>query len=98
MIEYGESFEEAGAREVLEETGLRVNDLEVFCVQTDKNEHAHFISVGMIAKGFIGTPSVVEPDVLIKWEWFDIDNLPNNIFSASKTTIDCYLNNKFYMG
>ena len=98
MIEYGETFEEAGAREVLEETGLITNNLEVFCVQTDKNEHAHFISVGMIARNFSGTPTPCEPDVLIKWEWFNLNNLPNNIFSASKKTIDCYLNKKFYMG
>lgn len=98
MIEYGETFEEAGRREVLEETGLIANNLEVFCVQTDKNEHAHFISVGMIARSFSGTPTPCEPDVLIKWEWFDLNNLPENIFSASKTTIDCYLNKKFYMG
>ena len=98
MIEYGESFEEAGAREVKEETGLDVSDLEVICVQTDKNEHAHFISVGMIARNVKGIPQVCEPDVLIRWEWFDLDKLPNNIFSASKTTIDCFLNHKFYMG
>ena len=97
MIEYGETFEEAGRREVKEETGLTVNNLEVFCVQTDKNEHAHFISVGMIARDVIGTPTP-EENVIIKWEWFDLDKLPKNIFSASKKTIDCYLNKKFYMG
>lgn len=98
MIEYGETFEEAGRREAKEETGLDIDNLEVFCVQTDKNEHAHFISVGMIAKNVTGEPYPAEPDVLIRWEWFDLDKLPNNIFSASKKTIDCFLNHKFYMG
>jgi hypothetical protein len=94
--EYGESFEEAGAREALEETGLIVKNLEVFCVQTDKNEHAHFISVGMIAREFEGIPKVKEQE-MVKWEWFDLDKLPKNIFSASKKTIDCFLNHKFYI-
>ena len=97
QIEYGESFEEAGAREVKEETGLDVNDLEVFCVQTDKNEHAHFISVGMIARSYIGTPERTEPDVILKWQWFDLNQLPKKIFTPSKMTIDCYINNKFYI-
>ncbi len=97
MIEYGESFEEAGAREVKEETGLDVKNLRVFCVQTDKNEHAHFVSVGMIAHSYIGTPKVMEPDVIVEWKWFNIDELPTNIFSASQKTIECYLNNKFYI-
>lgn len=96
-IEYGETFEEAGRREAKEETGLDVKDLEVFCVQTDKNEYAHYISVGMIARKFEGTPKVMEKEVITKWEWFNLDNLPKNIFSPSKKTIDCYLNKKFYI-
>jgi len=98
-IEYGETFEEAGAREALEETGIEINvdDIEVICVQVDKNQYAHYISVGMIAKKFTGIPQVSEPDVIVKWQWFDLDNLPQNIFSASKKTIDCFLNHKFYI-
>lgn len=97
-IEYGETFEEAGIREAKEETGIDVKDLEVICVQTDKNEYAHYISVGMVAHSFEGTPKAMEPDEIIKWEWFSLDNLPQNIFTPSKKTIECYLNNKFYMG
>lgn len=97
-IEYGETFEEAGTREAKEETGIDVKDLEVICVQTDKNEYAHYISVGMICHSFEGIPQTMEPDEIIKWEWFDLNNLPKNIFSPSKKTIDCYLNNKIYMG
>ena len=97
-IEYGETFEEAGIREAKEEADLDLDNLEIICVQTDKNEHAHFISVGMVAHVINGIPKVMEPDVIVKWEWFDLDNLPKNIFTPSKKTIDCYLNKKFYMG
>jgi ADP-ribose pyrophosphatase YjhB (NUDIX family) len=97
-IEYGETFEEAGIREAKEETGIDLEDLEVICVQTDKNEYAHYMSVGMVAHKFSGTPQAIEPDEIVKWEWFDLDKLPSNIFSPSKKTIDCYLNKKFYMG
>ena len=96
-IEYGETFEEAGAREAMEEAGIKVGDLEVICVQTDKNEYAHYISVGMLAHIVEGEPKPMEPDVILKWEWFDINDLPKNIFSPSKKTIDCYLSHKFYI-
>lgn len=96
-IEYGESFEEAGAREAKEETDLDVSDLEVFCVQVDKNQYAHYVSVGMLARSYVGVPKVMEPDVIVEWKWFNIDELPTNIFSASQKTIECYLNNKFYI-
>ncbi len=97
-IEYGETIEEAGRREAKEETSIDVHDLEVICVQTDKNEFAHYISVGMVAHSFTGTPQAMEPEQIIRWDWFDINHLPKNIFSPSKKTIDCYLQKKFYIG
>ena len=96
-IEYGETFYEAGIREAKEETNLDVSDLEVFCVQTDLNEYAHYVSVGMIAKKYSGELKVTEPDEITEWRWFDIDKIPRKIFSASKKTIDCFLQKKFYI-
>lgn len=95
-VKYGESFEEAGIREVKEETNLDVDDLKVICLQTDKNEYAHFISAGMIANKVSGEIKVMEPGEIIKWEWFDLDNLPDNIFFPSKKTIDRYKDGLFY--
>jgi len=96
-IEYGEKFYEAGIREAKEETNLDVSDLEVFCVQTDMNEYAHYVSVGMIAKKYSGTLKVNEPDEITEWKWFDLDKIPKKIFSASKKTIQCFLKKKFYI-
>ena len=96
-IEYGETFEEAVTREAKEETGLDIHDVELICVQTDLNEHAHYISVGMIAKAYEGVPQVMEPEQIMAWRWFKLDELPKNIFSASKKTLDCYLQKKFYI-
>lgn len=96
-IEYGETFFEAGRREVKEETNIDANELELICVQIDMNEYAHYISVGMICKNFSGEAEVMEPDEIVEWKWFNINELPSKIFSASKKTIDCYLQKKFYI-
>lgn len=96
-IEYGETFYEAGKREVKEETNLDVDNLEVICVQTDLNEFAHYVSVGMIANKYSGEIKVMEPDEITQWKWFNINSLPDNIFSASRKTIDCFLKEKFYI-
>lgn len=97
-IEYGETFEEAAKREAREEASIEISNIDVICVQTDKNEHAHYVSVGMVARSFTGTPQVMEPDQIVEWQWFDLDKLPKNIFTPSRKTIDCFLNHKFYMG
>ena len=96
-IEYGETFEEAAFREAKEETGIEIKDIDVICVQTDLNEHAHYVSVGMVAHSFDGVPQVMEPDQIVDWKWFDLDKLPPDIFTPSRKTIDCFLNHKFYM-
>lgn len=96
-IEYGETFYEAGRREVKEEADIDVGSLEVFCVQTDMNQFAHYVSVGMISRDFVGEAKVMEPGEIVAWKWFDNDKIPTNIFSASKKTIECYLSGKFYI-
>lgn len=98
-IEYGETFEEAGVREIKEECDLDVKaeDIEVICVQTDKNEHAHYVSVGMKCKKYSGEIKAMEPDEITTWAWFDLNDLPKNIFSPSLKTILCYMQNTFYI-
>ena len=96
-IEYGETFYEAGRREVKEEADIDVGSLEVFCVQTDMNQFAHYVSVGMLSRDFSGDAKVMEPGEIVAWKWFDKDKIPTNIFSASKKTIECYLSGKFYI-
>lgn len=67
-IEYGETFYEAGRREVKEEADIDVGSLEVFCVQTDMNQFAHYVSVGMLSRDFVGEAKVMEPGEIVAWK------------------------------
>ncbi len=96
-VEFGESLEEAAARETLEETGLNIRSLEVKTIQTDKNELAHYITIGVQAHDFDGVPQAMEPDKITKWQWFDLDNLPENICFTSAGIIVKYRAGKFYI-
>ena len=95
-LEYGESFEEAGVRETKEETDLNVTDIEVFCMNNDLNKHAQFVTVGLIAREYNGEVKVMEPDEIIDWKWFDLDNLPKNLFMPSRKCLQNYFDGKFY--
>lgn len=96
-LEFWESLEEGGAREVMEETWIKLNDVEIICVNNDKNEFAHFITIGMYSDDFEGEAQVMEPDEITKWEWFSIDNLPSPMFPPSVKVLENYKRNAFYI-
>ncbi len=96
-LDFGESFEEGAVREVKEETDIELKNVKVICVNNDKIETAHFVTVGLLAEDFEGEPEVMEPDEITKWEWFEIDKLPNPIFFPSAEILENYKQNKFYI-
>lgn len=95
-VEFGESFEEAGIREVKEETDLNVEEVEVISFTNDKNQYAQFVTAGMIAKKYTGNVKVMEPDEIIDWKWFDLNNLPKNIYFPSEKLLKNYMAGKMY--
>ncbi len=96
-LHFRESFEDGAKREVLEETGMTLNNLKVFCINNDMVDVAHFVTIGLISDDFSGEPKVMEPDEITEWRWFSIDDLPSPIFFPSAKMIGNYINKKFYL-
>jgi len=96
-FEFGESFEQGAKREVLEETGLQLNEAKIICVNNDKNQYAHFITIGFFSENFSGEPEVMEPDEIVEWRWFDLDNLPAPLYFPSAEILECYRKKLFYL-
>lgn len=96
-LEYGESFEEGAVREVAEETGIQLQNVEVICINNDKNEHAHFVTIGLLADKFMGDAKIMEPEEITEWQWFDINNLPQPLYFPSAKLLENYKRNSFYI-
>ena len=89
--EVNETILECAKREVKEETNLDIDNLEVFGADDDIQPNKYFITVHVVAQNYSGELKIMEPDKEDKWEWFSLDNLPDNLYSPSEKTIKTYL-------
>ncbi len=95
-LRYDEDFEDAAARELNEETGMALHTCKIICVNNDRNEYAHFITLGILAETFSGEPHTMEPEAILEWQWWPINNLPKNIFPSSAKILEDYKKGVFY--
>lgn len=96
-LDFGETLEDGAIREVKEETGIIIKNPQVISVHNCKNEHAHFLTAGMVAQEWEGGAQVMEPDEIVEWKWFDINDLPYPRYFPSFEVIENYLQKKFYV-
>lgn len=97
-MDYGETFEQLVAREVLEETGMTMDTshLKVISVTNDIVHDNHFITIGFLCEDIEGEPQVMEPDEITRWERFPLDQLPSPIFKPSEKVLNNYLAGTIY--
>ncbi|WCJ35700.1 nudix hydrolase 1 [Euphorbia peplus] len=84
-LEFGESFEECGAREMMEETGLVITKPELLTVTSTVFPGAkacHYVTVFLraVLEDPNQVPQNLEPEKCYGWEWFDWDDLPKPLF------------------
>lgn len=89
-VEFMEKLVDAAKRELEEETSLVATDLELFSVSDDMTDTAHYVTVGFIAKEYSGEVKTMEPDTILEWQWFDLDDLPKNMYKPSEVCIKKY--------
>ena len=92
--EYNETFLEGAKREVKEETNLDVDELELFNASDDIQSDRHYITLQDIAKKHSGKLKIMEPTKEDDWQWFDLDDLPEKLYSPSRKFIEKYLATK----
>lgn len=81
-LEFGESFAACAAREILEETGLELLNVGMYSITNDtfETENKHYVTIFMISNQFVGEVQLLEPEYCACWQWFDTDELPENLF------------------
>ncbi len=95
-LEYGESMRKGALREVKEECGLKIRNLNFQSVLNVKKYNRHYVIVGFLAHWQSGEPKLLEPDRFEEWRWFGLNRLPRPIFEGSKLMIRCYKTGQNY--
>lgn len=100
-LEWGESVFQTAIREAMEETGLVVSDLELISVADEMryidSDDKHYLNIGVRANSVDGEPQLMEPNKCEKWGWFDLENLPEDIFEGTLLTITNYKRGTIYL-
>jgi 8-oxo-dGTP diphosphatase len=88
-LEFKETIEECAIREVAEETNLHVRDIKIGTFTNDifENENKHYITIFTLTEIESGEVKIMEPEKCEKWEWFDWNDLPDNIFMPMRNLI-----------
>lgn len=100
-VELDEVVEEAAKRELLEETGLIANKLELFGVFSGKDTHYIYpngdevsnVDIVYICKDYSGELKCQEGEV-DELSFFETDNIPNNLSKPIAKTLRKYVESK----
>jgi 8-oxo-dGTP diphosphatase len=81
-LEKWESFEECCSREVFEETGLSIKNIRKLGFTNDLFPDAdlHYVTLYFTADYAGGELINKEPLKCERWEWFEVNNLPEPLF------------------
>ena len=95
-LDFGEKFSEGAKREVMEETGIKLNSIKLIALNDDIIEGVHFVTAGFLCEDFENEPRVLEPDEITCWEWFDLDALPSPMYFPSEKVLKNYKEGVIY--
>lgn len=90
-LEYGETMMEAALRETAEECGIIIKNLQLLCV-SDLLTYSpkHYVDVGFSAEWESGELQVLEPTKCESWQWYSLDDLPENLFGCVSAYVEAY--------
>lgn len=95
-VEKGESLTHAIKRESLEEIGIKIDEKDLVFAHLLHRFNDDYINVFFKVKKYIGTPKIMEPNKCDDLNWFDINNLPDNVIPNNRNVIECIKNNIMY--
>ena len=89
-VEYMEKLVDAAKRELEEETGLKAKKIDFLFIFYDMTDTAHYVTAGFKVSDYSGIVKTMEPETILEWKWFDLNDLPKNMYKPSLVCIEKY--------
>jgi 8-oxo-dGTP diphosphatase len=89
-LEFNETIEECATREVFEETGLYIKNIQHVAFTNDifKEDQKHYVTLFIVAEYDRGIPELKEPDKCHQWGWFSWYDLPEPKFLSLENLLN----------
>lgn len=88
-LDFGESPADCARREVIEETGLAVGDVEFIGITNDVfDSERHYVTLWFAAKTVLGEARIAAPKEVAELAWFRKDELPEPLFAPLRRLVD----------
>lgn len=92
-ILFGDSIYISAKKQLLAETGLALSSARVVCINSNFGYGNHYVSIGIIVNA-TGEIDNKNPEDWERWEWFDKNKMPEQLFPSAKLTLRSYLSKK----
>lgn len=93
-IKFGEKIGDAVKRDIKKDLGCKVKKYKIISVNANYALGNHYVGTGVVTE-INGEPQNLIPEDWERWEWFDKNKIPKNLFPAARNVIESYLKNTF---
>jgi 8-oxo-dGTP diphosphatase len=88
QLELKEKLTECVQRELYEEAKMQAKELHYLGIVRELQKTYTFIHFFFLCKQYSGKPQIMEPEKCESWDWYDLDNLPENLLPGHAAAID----------
>lgn len=92
-IQFQETMGDAIKRDIKTELGCKVTNYEIISVNANYAFDNHFVGIGAVVS-IEGDVQNLHPNDWEKWEWFSLEEIPENLFPPAKNLIESYKQKK----